>query len=70
MKYHELPEKYKREARQWAMDGWNEIYAEQSIPPLATDDSPEVLQTVEDWEYEIERGEYEPGVGYERLVRI
>ena len=70
MKYHELPERHKAQARQWAMDGWNEIYAEQGIPRLAKEDSPEVLQTVEDWEYEIERGEYEKGVRYERLTYI
>ena len=67
MKYHELPDKHKRQARQWAVDAWNELYESQGIP-LVGENAPEVVDLYTEREYEIERGEYEPGVRYERLT--
>lgn len=70
MKYAELPKKHKRTAMQWAIDGWNELYREQELDIEVTENSPEVMQVLEDEEYEIEYGNYEKGVPYERLVRL
>ena len=70
MKYAELPKKHQRTAMQWVIDGWNELYREQGLNVEATENSPEVWQILEDSEYEIEHGEYEKGVRYERLERI
>lgn len=67
MKYHELPAKHRATARQWAVDTWNDLYEQQGIPPVK-ETAPEVVELYSDREYEIERGEYEPGVGYERLT--
>ena len=67
MKYTELPKKHQRTAIQWAIDGWNEIYRNEGIKAEVTEDSPEVLEILEDSEYEIEYGEYEKGVPYEIL---
>ena len=70
MKYTELSKKHQRTAMQWAIDGWNELYREQGLSVEATENSPEVMQVLEDEEYEIEYGNYEKGVPYERLVRV
>lgn len=67
MRYWELPEKYKGEAMQRAASAWNEMYEEQGIP-LVDETAAEVIELAMDREYEIEKGQYEPGIRYERLV--
>lgn len=66
MKYAELPKKYQKQAAQWAVEAWNEIYREQGIPEI-DETAPEVQEFLDEHEYVIERGQYEPGVPYERL---
>ena len=70
MKYVELPWKHQKTAMQWAIDFWNELYRAEGVNAVVTENSIEVLQTLEDAEYEIECGHYEKNVPYERLVRI
>ena len=70
MKYTELPKNHQKTALQWAVDGWNQLYHEQGLKVKATENSPEVMQILEDEEYEIEYGCYEKGMPYKRLVRI
>lgn len=67
MKYHELPKKYQAEALRRVAGAWNEMYEEQGLPSV-DEDAPEVIELAQDRDYEIERGQYEPGVGYELLV--
>lgn len=69
MKYSDLPPKYQHQARCWAVDAWNELYAEQGLP-LIDGAAPEVEQLLTDWEFIITEGEYETGVKYRRLERI
>lgn len=66
MKYAELPKKYQKQATQWAVEAWNEIYREQGTPEI-DETAPEVQEFLDEHEYVIERGQYEPGVPYERL---
>lgn len=66
MKYSELPPKHQATARDWALQAINDLYRENSLP-LVGEEAPEVVQLYEEREYEIERGEYEPGIKYERL---
>lgn len=67
MKFADLPPKYQFQARQWAIDAWNEIYEEQGLP-LIDGTAPEVQDLLDEWEFEIERGTIE-GIRYERLAR-
>lgn len=67
MKFADLPPKYQFQARQWAIDAWNEIYEEQGLP-LIDGSAPEVDQILEESEFEIERRTIE-GIRHERLVR-
>lgn len=67
MKFAELPLKYKLQARDWAVEAWNEIYREQGIPEINSS-APEVQDLLDEWEFEIERGVIE-GIRYERLER-
>jgi len=69
MKFQELPDRYKTTALNWAVDAINELYRENGEYPVE-DTAPEVVDLAEDWEYEIETGEYEDGIRYERLVRL
>lgn len=68
LKFKDLPPKYQFQARQWAIDGWNEIYAEQDLP-LIDGSAPEVQDILDEWGFEIVRGQYEDGIRYERLER-
>lgn len=68
LKFKDLPPKYQFQARQWAIDAWNEIYEEQGLP-LIDGSAPEVDELLEEWEFEIVRGKYEGGIRYERLER-
>ena len=43
MKFAELPKKYQRQAAQWAVEAWNEIYREQGIPEI-DETAPEVQE--------------------------
>lgn len=61
MRFEDLP------TLQWAEDAVNDHYREQGIP-LVDALSPEVIQLAKDRDYEIEYGEYEPCVPYERLT--
>lgn len=69
MKYSDLAPKYQHQARCWAVDAWNELYAEQGLP-LIDGSAQEVVQLLEDWEFEIVIGRYEDGVPYKRLERV
>ena len=66
MKFCELPAKHKMTALQWAEDAINDLYQQQGIPKVDAL-SPEVIQLAKERDYEIEYGEYEPGIPYERL---
>lgn len=68
MRFSELPIKFQRQALQLAIDGCNELFRNEGINVTATESTPEVLQYVEEREYEIERGSYEKGMPFERLV--
>ena len=67
LKFKDLPPKFQFQARSWAVDAWNEIYAEQDLP-LIDGSAEEVEQTLEEWEFEIERKTID-GIRIERLVR-
>lgn len=67
LKFKDLPPKYQFQARQWAIDAWNEIYEEQGLP-LIDGSAPEVQDLLDEWEFEIDRKTIE-GIRIERLVR-
>ena len=67
MKYSDLPERHRHTALHWAVGAVNALYGEQGIP-LVNEDAPEVLELAGDREYEIEQGEYEDKIEFERLV--
>ena len=65
MKYTELPKKWKEVAIQDAIDKCNELYAEDNLNIRATEKSIEVLQYLDEHDYEVE---YVKSIKEERLV--
>lgn len=63
MKFNELSPKFQRQALKWACSMFQELYDEQGINEQCNIDSPEVLEAVNESEYEIEYVEYEKGKG-------
>ena len=74
MKFKDLPEKYKREAEQIAVDRYNDLeqeslrsgYESEAYEFTADDEAIQIY--LAELEFDIEKGEYEPGVPFERLV--
>lgn len=65
MKYTELPKKWKEAATQDAIDKCNELYTENDLNIRATKESVEVLQYLDEHDYEVE---YIKSIKEERLV--
>jgi len=63
MKFIDLPPKFQRIAREWACSMFQDFYDEAGINEQCNIDSPEVLDAVNDSEYEIEYVVYENGSG-------
>ena len=68
LKFKDLPPKYQFQARCWAVEAWNELYAEQGLP-LIGGSAPEVQELLDEWEFEIER-KIINGIRDERFRRL
>ena len=68
MKFEHLPYKFQQQAIQNAIDAWNDLYNREGVDRIATKDSLEVKEYLDEHDYDVEVikiGRFE-----ERILRI